>query len=578
MWRISEDVRRSKAGKVPTMSPVDLPDALEHLRDALRTAPLKLELPGVEQARHGAREVADQVDDYLLPRLRQMDAPLLMVVGGSTGAGKSTLVNSLVGAEVSPAGVLRPTTRAPVLACHPDDVRWFADERILPGLPRTTGGPAAPGGLELSPTDRLPAGLALLDAPDIDSVVEANRTLAAQLLAAADAWLFVTTAARYADAVPWDLLHAARDRGTALALVLDRVPPEAAGDVTAHLRQMLAERGLGDTPLHVVPETLLDDGLLRPKALEPVRTWLDGLASDSQARSALVQRTLTGALDSLPKRAGAVAAAVDEQLAAAARLQDAVDSAYTEAQEEVDRAVRDGSLLRGEVLARWHDVVGTGDLMRTLESRVGWLRDRVRSFVTGQPPADAELRTAVQSGVDAVVQAAADRAAERSAAAWRGLPAGRALLEDAARMDAASAALPEETAEEVRAWQAFVFDLVREEGAGKRTTARLASLGVNGAGLTVMIAVFASTGGLTGAEVVVAGGTSALGQKVLEAIFGDQAVRTLAARARDDLLTRVERLLGKEATRFRERLAAAAPDPAAPDRLRDAVRAVEHAR
>ena len=83
----------------------------------------------------------------------------------------------------------------------------------------------------------------------------------------------------------------------------------------------------------------------------------------------------------------------------------------------------------------------------------------------------------------------------------------------------------------MRAWQGVVFELVREEGASKRTTARLASLGVNGAGLTVMLAVFAHTGGLTGAEVVVAGGTSAVGQKLLEAIFGDQAVRALAARA-----------------------------------------------
>ena len=60
-----------------------------------------------------------------------------------------------------------------------------------------------------------------------------------------------------------------------------------------------------------------------------------------------------------------------------------------------------------------------------------------------------------------------------------------------------------------------------------------------------MLAVFAQTGGLTGAEVVVAGGTSALGQRVLEAVFGDQAVRTLAAQAREDLLARVERLLGR---------------------------------
>src|SRR3954452_2982849 len=202
-------------------SPVALSEALVGLSAHLRGLGLHLELPGVADARRVRDELIAQIEDYLLPRLRSMDAPLLMVVGGSTGAGKSTLVNSLVGTDVSPAGVLRPTTRAPVLACHPDDLPWVRDDRILPGLARTTGGPAGPGGLELAQTERLPPGLALLDAPDIDSVVEANRALAGQLLAAADAWLFVTTAARYAHAVPWDLLQAARDRGTALSVVLD---------------------------------------------------------------------------------------------------------------------------------------------------------------------------------------------------------------------------------------------------------------------------------------------------------------------------------------------------------------------
>jgi hypothetical protein len=130
----------------------------------------------------------------------------------------------------------------------------------------------------------------------------------------------------------------------------------------------------------------------------------------------------------------------------------------------------------------------------------------------------------------------------------------------------------------VQGWQGEVFELVREEGAGRRATARLASLGVNGAGLTVMIAVFASTGGLTGAEVLVAGGTSALGQKVLEAIFGDQAVRTLAARARERLMVRVERLLGAEAARFRMLLDPLAPGAGEPDDLRAAMDRVEAAR
>jgi energy-coupling factor transporter ATP-binding protein EcfA2 len=556
----------------------DLAAALERLSERLRALGLRLAVPDAERARRARGELVDQIDDYLLPRLRQMEAPLLMVVGGSTGAGKSTLVNSLVGAEVSPAGVLRPTTRAPVLACHPDDLPWFEDDRVLGGMPRTTGGPAGPGGLQLAPTPALQPGLALLDSPDIDSVVERNRALARQLLAAADAWLFVTTAARYADAVPWELLHAARDRGTALSLVLDRVPPEGADEVASHLREMMAEHGLEGAELLVVPETRLEDGFLPATALAPVREWLDALAADAQARAGLVRRTLTGALGSLPDRVGRVRDVVADQDAEAERLRADVDSAYEHGLEEIDEAVRSGALLRGEVLARWHDVVGTGDLMRALESRLGKLRDRVRALVTGAPPADAELRAAVQSSVDAVVHAAADRAAERAAAAWRGTPAGRALLEDAARLDSASADLLERTRGEVRAWQGEVFELVSREAAGKRTTARVASLGVNGAGLVVMLAVFAQTGGLTGAEVAVAGGTSAVGQRVLEALLGDQAVRTLADKARESLLARARKLLDAEAARFDERLATAAPAPGELDRLDETVAALEGAR
>jgi energy-coupling factor transporter ATP-binding protein EcfA2 len=551
--------------------------ALARLRDELAGLALTLETPAAAGGRAMRDEIVAQVDDYLLPRLAQMDAPLLMVVGGSTGAGKSTLVNSLVGAEVSASGVLRPTTRAPVLACHPADLRWFEGDRILPALSRTSGAPAGPGGLQLVPTEGLPEGVALLDAPDIDSVVEANRALAAQLLAAADSWLFVTTAARYADAVPWDMLHAARDRGTSLSLVLDRVPPDAVDEVSGHLRQMLDEPGLDGTPLLVVREALLEDGRLPAAELAPVRAWLDDLAADAQARAGVVRRTLAGALASLPRRVGQVDAALAEQLAVGETLDAAVEGAYRDALDEVDDTVRSGSLLRGEVLARWHDVVGTGDLMKSIETRVGWLRDRVRAFVSGQPAPDAELRTAVQTGVEAVVQAAADQAAERVAERWRREPAGRTLLAEVPRAERSSPALRETVAAMVRDWQGHVFELVRHEAAGKRMTARIASLGVNGAGLTVMIAVFASTGGLTGAEVVVAGGTSAVGQRLLEAIFGDQAVRTLAARAREDLIGRVERLFAEEARRFETPLARLLPPAGARQRLGEALAELERA-
>jgi energy-coupling factor transporter ATP-binding protein EcfA2 len=555
----------------------DLPAALARLRDDLDAVRLDLAVPGADEARRTRDDLVAQVDDYLLPRLGQMDAPALIVVGGSTGAGKSTLLNSLVGSVVSPAGVLRPTTRAPVLAFHPDDLKWFEGARVLPGLPRASGGEAQPGTLQLAPTESLPQGLALLDSPDIDSVLAENRALAGQLLAAADGWLFVTTAARYADAVPWEFLRAARDRGTALSLVLNRVPEDAGREVPAHLRRMLQDEGLPEADVLVVPETPLTESLLPPPALAPVRAWLDDLAADAQARAALVRRTLRGALASLPARAAAVEGAAVQQLSAAAELRAEADAAYAGAGREVEVALRSGSLLRGEVLARWHEVVGTGDVMRTLESRVGWARDRLRSLVSGKPAADDELREAVENRVEGVVRAAAERAAERTARAWRERLAGRTLLDGTTGLDRASAGLEAATEAEVRAWQGLVLDLVREQGASKRATARLASLGVNGAGLTVMLAVFAHTGGLTGAEVVVAGGTSALSQKVLEAIFGDQAVRTLAAQAREDLFARVERLLREDAARFDALLEEAAPEADSFARLHGAVDAIRRA-
>jgi hypothetical protein len=551
--------------------------ALEGLGEQVVAARLPLELADAGAARRLRREIVDQLDDYVLPRLRRLDAPLLAVVGGPTGAGKSTLVNSLVGGRVSAAGVLRPTTRSAVLAYNPLDADWFDGERILPGLQRTTRSTTDPASLQLVESDAIPPGLAVLDAPDIDSVVTTNRELATQLLAAADMWLFVTTAARYADAVPWDFLRTAVTRGTAVAVVLDRVPPDAVEEVRGDLATMLTERGLGGAPLFVVPETTAFDALLPPAAIEPVRSWLHGLAADAVMRAEVVRHTLDGAIRSMGGRVFELAAAADAQADAVMRLRRAVDAAYDEALRRVDDASGDGSLLRGEVLARWQEFVGTGELMRSLETKVGRLRDRVGAAMRGKPQPGAELAVALESGVEALVRAAADDAAERAGAAWEADPAGAALLgEDDLRRS--SPGLGDATTRAVRDWQGLVLDLVREQGQGRRATARYLAFGVNGLGLLAMIVVFAHTAGLTGGEVVVAGGASALSQKILEAVLGDQAVRTLAATARADLHRRVAEILEAERRRFTARLDEAAVDDEAGAALRAAVQDVEDAR
>jgi hypothetical protein len=562
-----------------TAPPPRLPDALVTLRDGLATTRLGLATADRDVVRRAARAVTDQIDDYLLPRLRDLDAPLLTVVGGSTGAGKSTLVNSVVGASVSTAGVLRPTTRSPVLVCALPDVAAFSGDRVLPGLPRVTGSAGGPGTVQLVVRDDLPAGLALLDAPDVDSVVESNRELAGQLLAAADLWVFVTTAARYADAVPWDLLRTAQGRGTALAVVLDRVPPEAAAEVAADLAGMLTRAGLSGARLFVIEERPLADGRLPEDQVAPLRGWLHALAADQGARAAVVRQTLTGALDSLELRVAGVATAVEEQQAAAAALRDAASAAYDVARAGVDEGVRSGTLLRGEVLARWQEFVGTGEWMRALQGEVSRLRDRVVSAVTGRPTPADDLQGALENSVERLLRAEADRAAERTVTAWRSLPAGAELLAGEEReLEQVSPDFPEAAAAQVRDWQGAVLDLVRSQGADKRSRARILSWGVNGAGAVVMVAVFAHTGGLTGGEVAVAGGTTALGQRVLEAAFGDAAVRSLAEAARQDLESRADFLLRYEQERFDARVAAAAPAGGAADELRAAVAQVVAAR
>ena len=554
--------------------------ALVRLRSALQHVVLPLELPNVAERRATRSEMVDQLEDYVIPRVMTLDAPLLAVVGGSTGAGKSTLVNSLVGTRVTEPGVLRPTTRSPVLVHNPADAGWFGQDRLLPDLERVHRTTSDPGALQLVPNTTVPEGLAILDAPDVDSVEESNRALAAQLLAAADLWIFVTSAARYADQVPWDFLRKAADRSAAVAIVLDRTPPEAVDTVAAHLARMLASRGLKDSPLFTVLEGEVDEnGLLPAEAVGEISRWLIELAADSEARAAVVKQTLEGAIRTLTRRTHEVADAVTEQVAAEVRLREDANRAYDKAVHDIVDATEDGTLLRGEVLARWQEFVGTGELLRGLETKVGWLRDRVVNAIKGKPQQAERVTVAVESGLETLILEHAEAAAERAEGSWQSLAPGQALLADAGEdLGRASRDLRRKTERAVRDWQQDVLEMVRTEGADKRGTARFLAYGVNGLSVALMVVVFSHTAGLTGAEVGIAGGSAVLGQKLLEAGFGDQAVRSLAERASASLTLRVRELVDAERARYLDLLDSLALDGQTPEQLRAAARRVDDVR
>ena len=560
---------------------------------------------GTATARTLLAAMARQLDDYILPRSASVDNPLTIVVGGSTGAGKSTLVNTLLGEPLTQSGAIRPTTRHPVLLHRAEDEAALSPERFLPTLPRTrtsgmnAGSQALPGldpkiARALIPitTSALPQGIALIDAPDIDSVSEENRTLAKELLSAADLWLFVTTANRYADAVPWELLHEAAARSIAIAVVLNRVPEGDEEAIENDLRRMLDEAGIHAVLIHTVTEQPRDEsGMLAPVSLAPLTLWIRELGADAPARAAIARQTLAGAVETLAGNLQVLAAEQARQQAAHQSLAAIAAEEYEDALATIDGALSDGSLLRGEVLSRWHDFVGTGDFFRSLDSTIGRLRDRVGSALRGQPAAAQKVEDALESGIHAVVLDAAARASENTRTRWRASRAGRSLL---ARLDApqavagapqAVAAAPEQNAdgdakgevqsaedifsaavaEQIRLWQGSVLEMIREEGADKRKRARFLSLGVNAAAVMLMVAAFSLTGGITGIEAGIAGGSGVVGTKLLESIFGEDAVRRMATRARTDLLERMADLLTEHAQPFTEVLEETDPQAEAED-------------
>ncbi|OAE03609.1 ABC transporter [Arthrobacter sp. OY3WO11] len=559
--------QRTPTGSAGALAAIAL---LEEVRGDLAATELPLALPDSEQARREAATAVAQLDDYILPRYRSLDAPLLAVVGGSTGAGKSTLVNGIVGHPVTRAGAIRPTTRQPILLHHPSEADWFEGQRVLPSLSRIRGfvtnspvpanragavpDAAAMSSLVLVADPGVPAGIAVLDAPDVDSISDDNRKLAAQLLAAADLWVFVTTANRYADAVPWKLLLNAASRDIMVGVVLDRVPPGAEEEVSEDLRSLLDREGLGAAQLFVIPETTLDPmGMLPAGAVQPLRAWLSDLAADAAGRSDIARRTLNGTVRAMAGRVSAVAQAAREQQHAAANLEDAAVGAYRDAADRILDATRDGALLRGEVLARWQDFVGTGEFFRTLEQNVGRFRDRVGAFFRGEPAPAVRVEAAIETGLQAVIVDEAANAAEDTDQRWRNDPAGRQLL-GTDDLSGTTPGFEDRAAAEIRAWQEALMDMIRTEGQGKRTQARWLSFGINGLGAALMIVVFSMTAGLTGLEVGVAGGTAVVGQRLLEAVFGEDAVRRMAEKAREDLHTRCQVLLQEERRKFLSRL------------------------
>lgn len=547
-------------------APVDLVNSLSRLLDAARSASLTVDTPEAAEARRLQAEACDQISDYILPRLVQLDAPLVVVVGGSTGAGKSTLVNSLVGEAISESGVLRPTTRSPVLVHNPRDVEWFQGERMLPDLPRAAASGNSDHALRLVESARVPRGLAIVDAPDFDSIDQRNRRLAAQLLAAADMWLLATSAARYADEVPWGFLRKAVERNTAVAVVLDRTDPGAINEVRAHLARMMTSRGLEDSPLFTIPESPLLRGMLPKVVIDPIVDWLGQLAGDEAARRLVIGQTLDGAIRHNIYRLHDVADALDAQADSSVALTSAVTASYRNAAEIIEKVTRDGTLLGGPVLALWQEFVSSAEVLRSLDAPVSRLKHRVtKAFKSGRTAAGA-VADEIEFSLTALLSNGVDVAANGALRHWSQTAGGHGLLSGQPDLARAGRDAGERIDRSVRAWMGHVRELVETElpAHGADTT----DVGSDGVAVAVMIAM------LDGAR---GAGSASVAMSLLTALFGDGATG-LVRIAHADFVERAAILLEDEENRFLSRFDPPEKVRAQQAALRDAAQRTEYAR
>lgn len=370
-----------------------LDERITGLRTAVHAADGRLD-PGALAVARAVLERAGQ---------RRMLSQDLTVValGGSTGAGKSSLFNLLVGQEVAEVGVRRPTTGEPQAALW---ARVDAAGRLLDwlGVRRWHGVDGDAAG-ELS-------GLVLVDLPDHDSTEAAHREHVDRLVERVDVMVWVMDPQKYADALVHDtyLKRFARHADVTVVLLnqVDRLAESDAAACLAHLRTLLAADGLGRS-------TVLPVSARTGAGVVALTDLLAGVVAERRAALVRLAADIATSADGLAAAAGdnsatlrpvpdAVGRELDEALAAAAGVDLVAD------------AVRRSVLGRGRRSTGW-------PLARWVH---GLRRDPLGRLRLGKPGVDPALvRTSLPSASPVAVARVAAAARQYAAAASAGAPA-----------------------------------------------------------------------------------------------------------------------------------------------------------
>ena len=221
---------------------------LAHSRLPARLTSLQ-ELTKIGSARTGSegfsQELLTEAEALLRrsgERMRMSASHTVVALAGGTGSGKSSLFNALAGANFSPAGVTRPTTK------HSHACVWGM-EGAAPlldwlGVQRRHRYARASA---LDEGEASMTGMLLLDLPDHDSVVTGSAALVDRLVKMADMLVWVLDPLKYADAsVHRRYLVPLAGHAAVTTVVLNQVDtlsPDQADDCRSDLRRLLDAEG-----------------------------------------------------------------------------------------------------------------------------------------------------------------------------------------------------------------------------------------------------------------------------------------------------------------------------------------------
>lgn len=217
-----------------------------------------------------AAERAQQVVAKVAQRTSLVGDHTVVALAGATGSGKSSLFNSLAGADVARVGMRRPTTSTPTAAVWGDEPAGELLDWLSVGARHQV---PATEGQQLD-------GLVLIDLPDFDSRESAHRDEAQRVLELVDVFVWVTDPQKYADAVLHDEYVAVlREYGAVTLVVLnqvDRLPVGGQEQVEGDLTRLLDRDGLEH---HDVIGTSMVSGA----GLDELRTHLHRAVEHSDA-------------------------------------------------------------------------------------------------------------------------------------------------------------------------------------------------------------------------------------------------------------------------------------------------------